>query len=152
MSDNTNNGPLDGITVLDLSVAMAGPYSATILADLGARVIKVEMPGKGDLTRQLSPRLGGHSATFLALNRGKESMTLDLRGRAARRSSNAWLKTYMSSSPTPGRASWRSGISASTGCLRSTTHRSTAPCPLMGTHGASKSRPGSTRRARVMPD
>ena len=73
------SGPLDGITVLDLTRNLAGPYGTMILGDLGARVIKVERPGGGDDTRHWHPPTwAGRSALFLAINRNKESLVLDL--------------------------------------------------------------------------
>jgi crotonobetainyl-CoA:carnitine CoA-transferase CaiB-like acyl-CoA transferase len=86
--------PLDGITVLDLTRVLSGPYCTMLLADMGARVLKVEQPGKGDDTRAWgppflypsaqSPRAGGpdvngESAYFLSINRNKESVTLDFK-------------------------------------------------------------------------
>jgi crotonobetainyl-CoA:carnitine CoA-transferase CaiB-like acyl-CoA transferase len=86
--------PLDAITVLDLTRVLSGPYCTMLLADMGARVIKVEQPGKGDDTRAWgppflypsahSPRAGepevvGESAYFLSINRNKESVTLDFK-------------------------------------------------------------------------
>lgn len=71
--------PLSGITVLDLTRNLAGPYATMVLGDLGARVIKVERPGVGDDTRQWTPPTwGGHSALFLAVNRNKESIEADI--------------------------------------------------------------------------
>jgi len=78
--------PLDGIRVLDLSRILAGPWSAQLLADLGADVIKVERPGTGDDTRQWGPPFlmdadgneTGESSYYLAANRGKRSITLNL--------------------------------------------------------------------------
>jgi crotonobetainyl-CoA:carnitine CoA-transferase CaiB-like acyl-CoA transferase len=71
--------PLDGITVLDLTRNLAGPYATMVLGDLGARVIKVERPGVGDDTRHWTPPMWeGHSALFLAINRNKESLTADV--------------------------------------------------------------------------
>ena len=78
--------PLEGLRVLDLTRMLAGPYGTLILADLGADVIKVEAPRIGDLTRHNIPRIDGHSTYFMAVNRGKRSVTLDLKseeGRAA---------------------------------------------------------------------
>ncbi|MDF2442276.1 MAG: hypothetical protein JWR01_479 [Subtercola sp.] len=75
--------PLSGITVLDLTRNLAGPYATMILGDLGARVIKVERPVVGDDTRQWTPPLwGDRSALFLALNRNKESLTADINSEA----------------------------------------------------------------------
>lgn len=71
--------PLDGITVLDLTHVLAGPFGSTILGDLGAHVIKVERPGTGDDTRAFPPFLDGHSAYFAGLNHGKQSIALDLK-------------------------------------------------------------------------
>jgi len=78
--------PLDGITVLDLTRVLSGPYCTMLLADMGARVVKIEQPKKGDDTRAWGPPfLEGESAYFLSINRNKESVTLDFkhpRGRA----------------------------------------------------------------------
>ena len=72
--------PLDGITVLDLTRVLSGPYCTMLLADMGARVIKIEQPGTGDDTRGWGPPfLGGESAYFLSINRNKESVTLDFK-------------------------------------------------------------------------
>lgn len=77
--------PLDGITVLDLSRVLAGPYCTMQLGDLGARVIKIEQPGRGDDTRAWGPPfVKGESAYFLSINRNKESLALDLKQAAAR--------------------------------------------------------------------
>ena len=74
------SGPLAGITVLDLTRVLSGPYCTMVLGDLGARVIKVEHPGKGDDTRHWGPPfLGDESAYFLSINRNKESVTLDFK-------------------------------------------------------------------------
>ncbi|CAN5702579.1 hypothetical protein BH18ACI5_BH18ACI5_21550 [soil metagenome] len=80
------NGPLDGITVVDFTRVLSGPYCTMQLADMGARVIKIEHPGKGDDTRAWGPPFtGGESAYFLSINRNKESLTLDLKGPSAQR-------------------------------------------------------------------
>ncbi len=71
--------PLSGITVIDLSHVLAGPYCSMVLSDLGARVIKVEQPGVGDDTRHFPPFRSGESAYFAAINRGKESIALNLK-------------------------------------------------------------------------
>ncbi|MDP9074649.1 MAG: CoA transferase, partial [Actinomycetota bacterium] len=78
------DGPLAGVTVVDLSRVLAGPYCTMILADLGARVIKVEQPEVGDHARHLGPFVNGRSAYFASINRGKESIALDLAGAADR--------------------------------------------------------------------
>jgi CoA:oxalate CoA-transferase len=72
-------GPLSGITVVDLTRVLAGPFCTLILGDLGARVIKVEHPDGGDLARTLGPWFNGKSGYALSLNRGKESIALDLK-------------------------------------------------------------------------
>ncbi len=76
--------PLSGITVIDLSHVLAGPYCSMVLSDLGARVIKIERPGLGDDTRAFPPFRDGESAYFAAINRGKESIALDLKDDADR--------------------------------------------------------------------
>lgn len=82
----SDRGPLDGVVVVDLSRALAGPHAAMLLGDLGARVIKVEAPAAGDDTRGWGPPFvtppdGGtrESTYFLSCNRNKESITLDLK-------------------------------------------------------------------------
>ncbi len=72
--------PLEGVKVLDLTQIMAGPYCAMMLADMGADVVKVEKPNGGDDTRRMGPPfIEGESAAFLAINRNKRSMVVDLR-------------------------------------------------------------------------
>jgi CoA:oxalate CoA-transferase len=71
-------GPLHGIRVLDLSWVLAGPFATMVLNDLGAEVIKVEQPGRGDIARGNGPFIDGSSSYFLSLNRGKKSITLNL--------------------------------------------------------------------------
>src|SRR5256886_15617677 len=72
-------GPLAGIRLLDLGTRVAAPFAATLLADLGADVIKVELPGKGDFLRSLGPFVDGYSLFWAVENRGKKSITCDLR-------------------------------------------------------------------------
>ena len=74
------NPPLSGIRVLDLTHVLAGPFCTQILGDLGAEVIKIERPGVGDPTRRMPPHtMKDQSAYFMALNRNKKSLTLDLK-------------------------------------------------------------------------
>ncbi len=76
--------PLEGIKVLDLTRALAGPYCALMLGDYGSDVIKIEMPGSGDDTRKWGPPfIGEESAYFLSVNRNKRSLTLNLRDEQA---------------------------------------------------------------------
>src|SRR5579872_1141190 len=78
--------PLAGIRVLDLSRVLAGPYSTQILGDLGAEVIKVEEPERGDETRTWGPPyLGGQSGYYLCINRNKRDLTLNLKHAEARK-------------------------------------------------------------------
>ena len=73
-------GPLDGLTVLDLTRVLSGPYCTMMLADMGARVIKIEHPERGDDTRGWGPPfVSGESTYFLSVNRNKESVTLDFK-------------------------------------------------------------------------
>jgi crotonobetainyl-CoA:carnitine CoA-transferase CaiB-like acyl-CoA transferase len=77
--------PLDGVFVLDFSRVLAGPYCTMQLGDLGARVVKIEQPGRGDDTRAWGPPfVGGESAYFFSVNRNKESLALDLKHQRAR--------------------------------------------------------------------
>ncbi|HEX9891604.1 MAG TPA: CaiB/BaiF CoA-transferase family protein [Actinomycetota bacterium] len=73
------SGPLDGVRILDLTRLLPGGYCTLLLADLGADVIKVEEPGRGDYVRLMPPLVEGDSAFHLALNRGKRSVTLNLK-------------------------------------------------------------------------
>src|ERR1700745_1378149 len=73
------SGPLSGITIVDLSRILAGPYCTLLLAELGARVIKVEPPRQGDDARQYGPFRNGKSHYFVSVTRGKESIALDLK-------------------------------------------------------------------------
>lgn len=71
--------PLEGVVILDFTRVTAGPYVSMILADFGADVIKIEMPGTGDDSRAFGPFINSESLHFMALNRGKRSLTLDCR-------------------------------------------------------------------------
>jgi len=74
-----SSGPLAGLRVLDLTSQLAGPYCTMILGDLGADVVKVERPGRGDDTRAMAPHVAGESAPFMTFNRNKRSLTVDLK-------------------------------------------------------------------------
>lgn len=90
----STSGPLSGITVLDLTRVLSGPYCTMLLADMGARVIKVERPGQGDETRAWGPPFAaGESAYFLGVNRNKESVTIDFQQPAGRRLIDRLLDT-----------------------------------------------------------
>ena len=78
-------GPLADLLIVDLSRVLAGPYATMVLSDLGARVIKVEVPGTGDDSRGFGPFLGHQSAYFASINRGKQSIALDLKNNADRK-------------------------------------------------------------------
>ena len=83
--DKQAAGPLTGVKVLDLTQIMAGPMCTLLLADMGANVIKIERPGTGDDTRRMGHRFTGDiSGGFLALNRNKRSIALDLRAEAGK--------------------------------------------------------------------
>ena len=74
------SGPLDGVRVVDLTRALAGPYCTMVLGDLGAEVLKIEQPGTGDETRGWGPPfIADQSGYFISINRNKKSMTLDLK-------------------------------------------------------------------------
>jgi len=79
-----SKGPYAGVKVIDLTRVLAGPYCTMMLADLGATVIKVEVPGIGDDSRHIGPFINGKSAYFTSVNRGKHSIALDLKADADR--------------------------------------------------------------------
>ena len=79
VSSPTRDQPLEGLLVADFSRVLAGPFATMMLADLGARVVKVERPGTGDDSRGYGPFLDGRSLYFARVNRGKESVALDLK-------------------------------------------------------------------------
>jgi succinate---hydroxymethylglutarate CoA-transferase len=80
MTDQQNYGPLKGLRVLDLTRILAGPICTMNLGDMGAEIIKIEQPGKGDDTRSWGPPfIEGEAAYFLGINRSKKSVTLDLK-------------------------------------------------------------------------
>ncbi len=83
-SESTSTGPLAGVKVLDLSIALTGPYAVALLADQGAEVVKVERPGMGDIARWIGVSVNGMSAFYLACNRGKRCIAVDLATDAGR--------------------------------------------------------------------
>src|SRR5205085_11814572 len=70
---------LDDVRVVDLTRVIAGPFATTLLGDLGAQIIKIELPGRGDDARYGYPSVAGVPVVFLALNRDKKGVTLDIR-------------------------------------------------------------------------
>lgn len=78
VSERAAQGPLAGFKVLDLSIALTGPYATALLADQGAAVIKVERPGIGDIARWVGVAVNNMSAFYLACNRGKQCIAVDL--------------------------------------------------------------------------
>src|SRR6187399_329160 len=79
LGTNFMNAPLSGITVVAIEQAVAAPFATRQLADLGARVIKIERPDGGDFARSYDTAVNGLSSYFVWLNRSKESVTLDLK-------------------------------------------------------------------------
>lgn len=80
-----SNGALQGVKILDLTRVLAGPYCGMIFADMGAEVIKLEVPGKGDDSRAYVPQVNGESAYYMNLNRNKRGITLNLKCEEGRR-------------------------------------------------------------------
>ena len=120
--------PLAGFRVLDLTSSLAGPYCTQILAALGAEVVKVEHPERGDETRQWGPPFwDGEGAIFLASNAGKRSLALNFHEERGRRCCTTLPTARTSSSRASGPAMRRRSASA---------RRSFAPA----THGSSTAR------------
>ena len=126
--------PLSGIRVLDLTNVLAGPYCSYQLMLLGAEVVKIEVPGQGDLARHLGARpdaeRGRLGASFLAQNAGKKSVELDLKDPAGRtcvrrlvRGADVLLENFRAGRAGP------AGVSAGRRCRRSVRASSTAPSP-----------------------
>lgn len=88
-------GPLTGIRILDLSRLLPGPFCTRMLADMGAEVIKIEEPVRGDYAREFVPRRGDFACWFMEVNRNKKSVALDLKQESARRTFLSWLKRRM---------------------------------------------------------
>ncbi|MDG2233976.1 MAG: CoA transferase, partial [Ilumatobacter sp.] len=81
-NDHVNTGPLAGIKVVDMSVMIAGPLAAMMLADQGADVVKVESPGMGDMMRHLGSSKNGMTGIYVNNNRGKRSLVIDVKQEA----------------------------------------------------------------------
>jgi len=79
MTSKTEGGALNGIRILDLTRVLAGPFCTMLLGDMGAEIIKIEVPGQGDDSRRYPPFIGEESAYFMNLNRNKKSMVLNLK-------------------------------------------------------------------------
>jgi len=73
------NAPLENLVIIDLTRVLAGPFCTMILGDLGADIIKIELPEKGDDSREYGPFINGESAYYMNLNRNKRSITLNLK-------------------------------------------------------------------------
>ena len=117
----TSSLPLDGITVVALEQAVAVPFATRQLADLGARVIKIERPGGGDFARGYDTTVQGLASHFVWLNRSKESLTLDLKRPEARASSRGCSPGPTSSCRTSRRAppiGWASARRAARRAIR----------------------------------
>src|SRR3546814_17589776 len=106
-------GPLSGVRVLDISTVVAGPFSSTLMADLGAEVLKIELPGEGDHIRQLPPHKDGVALWSKVANRNNRGITLDLRKPEASGFSSAcfpgttcWWKISDLARPTAGGWWW----------------------------------------------
>src|SRR5271156_3597674 len=74
---SSRGGPMEGVSVLDLSIALTGPYVAALMADQGADVVKVERPGIGDIARWVGVAVNGMSSLYLVCNRGKRGIAVD---------------------------------------------------------------------------
>ena len=122
--------PLDGITVVSLEHAIAAPFCTRQLADLGARVIKIERPGAGDFARAYDTRVRGQSSHFVWTNRSKESLTLDLKNPDAMAVLNSLLQSadVLVQNLAPGAAA-RMGLSFE---ALSPTHPKLIVCDISG--------------------
>ena len=129
----TSPRPLDGITVVSLEHAIAAPFCTRQLADLGARVIKIERPGAGDFARAYDTRVRGQSSHFVWTNRSKESLTLDLKNPDAMAVLNSLLQSadVLVQNLAPGAAA-RMGLSFE---ALSPTHPKLIVCDISGYGG-----------------
>jgi len=111
-------GPFSGLLVIDLTRVLAGPFCTMMLAELGARVIKVENPHGGDDARHFDPFHEGTSAYFQSLNRGKESIALNLKDDGDRDLLLALVRRGDVLVENTGRARSNAWASATNGCAR----------------------------------
>jgi formyl-CoA transferase len=133
--------PLDGIRVADFTQALSGPYCTMLLADLGADVVKIEMPGRGDDSRHWGPPFVGDTAAyFLAVNRNKRSVELDLRSAGGREAAGALVagSDVVVENWRPGTAA-RLGLDAATLTGR---HPRLVHCSISGFGSDASPRPG----------
>ena len=126
-------GPLQGIRILDLSIAATGPLACSLLADQGADVIKVERPGIGDIGRWVGVSVNGMSALYAACNRGKRCIAVDVHtDDGPRHRAPARRRTPTCSCRTSGPARSTATASATTTCAPVTTTSSTCRSPASG--------------------
>ena len=85
MQEKIKKSALGGIRVIDMTRVLAGPYCTLLLGDMGAEIIKIEVPGHGDDSRKYPPFIGTESAYFMNLNRNKKSLTLNLKAPEGKR-------------------------------------------------------------------
>ncbi len=141
--------PLEGVRVLDLSRLLPGGFCSLLLADFGAEVLKVEDTGMGDYIRWSPPFYEGahesaRSALFLALNRNKRSIRLDLKRTPAARRCCGSCATTTSCSSRSARACSTGSAWATSGCARSTRGSSTARSPATARTAPNATPPGTT--------
>ena len=110
------SGALTGVTVIDLTRVLSGPYCTMVLADLGARVIKVEIPGTGDDSRAFGPFANGKSLYFASINYDKQSIALNLKQLADREIFEGWSASPTCWSRTTGPGRWKSSATAGRRC------------------------------------
>jgi hypothetical protein len=121
--------PLEGITVVSLEQAVAAPFATRQLADMGARVVKVERPGAGDFARSYDAVVQGLSSHFVWINRSKESIALDLNLEDAREVLNRLLEMSNTSSRTSPLAQRSVAASGRSHCVNATLGSSCATSP-----------------------
>ena len=136
---------LSNITVLDLTRVLAGPYCTMMLADYGANVIKIEMPGKGDDTRAMGPKKNDYSMYYAYVNRGKKGITLNLKSEEGKK---LFLEMVKKADVVVENYRWASAMTCS---RRSTTRSSTPLSPASAATARSTSAPAMTSSHRPPP-